>query len=315
MDNTVLTVCIVTYNQKKYIKQCLESIVNQKTNYSYKVIISDDASTDGTSEICAEYAAKYSFVKHIRHEVNIGPSENFKYAHRRTKTKYVSHCDGDDYWAEDKVEVQIDFLEKNIDCSAVYSNAIVVNEDDSVFGCFNNVERIPDKINTAFLLEKFNFLNNSSMTYRVSDIGAVFSVTELIVDYHVHIILSRRGFLGYIKTPLAFYRKGADGSQCLIIPTLVGNLVHKARLDGIKQSKLSVKESSKIKANAWYGKTTALLRKNSFAYNRHGEVEILVSNYSFTLALKYLLLDFFILALDKVKDKSTARKVNVFCRR
>lgn len=315
MNDKILTVCVVTYNQIKYIRQCLDSIVQQKTKYSYQVIISDDASTDGTSEVCAEYEKNYPFVKHIRHSANIGACENFKYVHRQAKTMFVAHCDADDYWSENKLDLQISYLLDNSDCSAVYANATVVNEDGTVFGCFNNAERIPDKINTGFLLEKFNFLNNSSMVYRVSDIGAIFSVTELIVDYHVHINLSRHGFLGYIKTPLAFYRKGADGSLCLTTPTLVRDLVHKARLDGIKQSKLSVKESSKIKANAWYGKITALLRRNSFAYNRHGEVERLVSDYSFTLALKYLLLDLFILALNKAKDKSTTRKVNVFCRR
>lgn len=315
MNDKILTVCVVTYNQIKYIRQCLDSIVQQKTKYSYQVIISDDASTDGTSEVCAEYEKNYPFVKHIRHSANIGACENFKYVHRQAKTMFVAHCDADDYWSENKLDLQISYLLDNSDCSAVYANATVVNEDGTVFGCFNNAERIPDKINTGFLLEKFNFLNNSSMVYRVSDIGAIFSVTELIVDYHVHINLSRHGFLGYIKTPLAFYRKGADGSLCLTTPTLVGDLVHKARLDGIKQSKLSVKESSKIKANAWYGKITALLRRNSFAYNGHGEVERLVSDYSFTLALKYLLLDLFILALNKAKDKSTTRKVNVFCRR
>lgn len=315
MNDKILTVCVVTYNQIKYIRQCLDSIVQQKTKYSYQVIISDDASTDGTSEVCAEYEKNYPFVKHIRHSANIGAYENFKYVHRQAKTMFVAHCDADDYWSENKLDLQISYLLDNSDCSAVYANATVVNEDGTVFGCFNNAERIPDKINTGFLLEKFNFLNNSSMVYRVSDIGAMFSVTELIVDYHVHINLSRHGFLGYIETPLAFYRKGADGSLCLTTPTLVGDLVHKARLDGIKQSKLSVKELSKIKANAWYGKITALLRRNSFAYNGHGEVERLVSDYSFTLALKYLLLDLFILALNKAKDKSTTRKVNVFCRR
>lgn len=315
MNDSILTVCIVTYNQIKYIKQCLDSIVNQKTAYLYQVIISDDASTDGTSDICAEYAKKYSFIKHVRHTQNLGAFKNSKYVHGQAETKYISHCDADDYWHEDKLEKQILFLEKNKDCSAVYSNAIVINEDGSEFGFFNNANKIPLKITTGFLLEKFNFLNTSSMVYRRSAIGVVFDDNDMVVDYHVHIYLSRLGFLGYIKTPLAFYRKGADGGLCSTTPTLVGDLVHKARLDGIKHSKLSVKEFSKIKANAWYGKITALLRKNSFAYNRHGDVEDLVSDYSFTLTLKYLLLELATLFINKVRDKLTIRKVNIFCRR
>lgn len=317
MDNTVLTVCIVTYNQKKYIKQCLESIVNQKTKYSYKVIISDDASTDGTSEICAEYAAKYSFVKHIRHEVNIGPSENFKYVHRRTKTKYVSHCDGDDYWAEDKVEVQIDFLEKNIDCSAVYSNAIVVNEDDSVFGLFNNADRIPSKISIGYLLAKSNFLNNSSMTYRRNTIGNLFNSSEKVVDYRVHINLASFGLLGYIRNPLAYYRKGADGGLCSTVPSAVGQLVHAARLDGIKNSNLNISEYSEIKANALYGKFTSTLKRNRLFYARHVEIDSVIIKYSFISTLLFFICEIFSFVFNKAKCKlyKNDNALPIFCRR
>lgn len=315
MRNVILTVCVVTYNQKKYIRQCLDSIVNQKTNYLYQVIISDDASTDGTSEICAEYEKKYSFVKHVRHSVNIGAFENFKYVHRQAETTYISHCDADDYWHEDKLEKQIIFLEQNQDCSAVYSNAVVVNEDGSTFGVFNNVEKIPLKITTGFLLEKFNFLNTSSMLYRRSAIGIVFNGYEMVVDYHLHINLASSGFLGYIKTPLAFYRKGADGSLCLSTPSIVGTLVHNARVDGLKNVKLSIVEFSKIKANVWYGKITAFLRRNELSYVRHKEIDVLIPEYSFVLSSKFLFLEFIILLRNKIKEKIFTNKQNVFCRR
>ncbi len=276
MNNVALTVCIVTYNQIKYIRQCLDSIVNQRTNYLYQVIISDDASTDGTSDICKEYERKYSFIKYVRHSINIGAFENFKYVHRQADTPYVSHCDADDYWHQDKLEKQISFLEENQECSAVYSNAMVINEDGSEYGVFNNVGNIPSKITKGFLLEKSNFLNTSSMLYRRSAIGMVFNCDDMIVDYHVHINLSSAGLLGYIKLPLSFYRRGADGSLCLSTPTVVGSLVHKARVDGLKGAKLSLVEYSKIKANVWYCKITAFLRKNQLSYLRCKEVDVLI---------------------------------------
>ncbi len=317
MDNTLLTVCIVTYNQNKYIKACLDSIVNQKTKCQFQVIISDDASTDGTSEICETYAREYSFVSHVRHEKNIGAYENFKYVHRQAKSKYVSHCDGDDYWAEDKIEAQIDFLEKNIDCSAVYSNAIVVNEDGSAFGLFNNADRIPSKISIGYLLAKSNFLNNSSMVYRRDIIGNVFYSSEKVVDYRVHINLASFGLLGYIRNPLAYYRKGADGGLCSTVPSAVGQLVHAARLEGIKNSKLNIFECSEIKANALYGKFTSVLKRNRFVYAQHVEVESLIMKYSFISTLLFFTSEVFNYLFNTVKNKlyKNDNTLTIFCRR
>lgn len=53
-----LSVCVVTYHQVKYISECLKSILNQKTNFQFEILIGDDASTDGTTEICKEFAKK-----------------------------------------------------------------------------------------------------------------------------------------------------------------------------------------------------------------------------------------------------------------
>ena len=289
MNNVVVTVCVVAYNQCKYIAQCLDSIVKQKSKYSYQVIISDDASTDGTSDICAEYARNYSFVTHIRHPVNIGASENFKYAHRQANTLYVSHCDGDDYWHEDKLEKQISFLERNKDCSAVYSNAAVINEDGALYGVFNDEKIIPSKISIGCLLERSNFLNNSSMTYRCNVADLVLYDDKDLVDYRFHICLASDAFLGYIKESLVFYRRNAVGGQCLNVPSFVGQLVHEARIDGISRAKLNVVESSRLKANAWYGKLTCLIKGNKQHCIRHSEVSSLIVNDRIMLVLLFLL--------------------------
>ena len=291
--------------------------MQQRTNYSYQVIISDDASTDGTSEICEAFAKEYSFVSYVRHEKNIGAYENLKYVHRQAKSKYVSHCDGDDYWAEGKIEAQIDFLNKNIDCSAVYSNAIVVNEDGSVFGLFNNADRIPSKISIGYLLAKSNFLNNSSMTYRRDKIGNVFNSSEKVVDYRVHINLASFGLLGYIRNPLAYYRKGADGGLCSTVPSAVGQLVHAARLDGIKNSDLNISEYSEIKANALYGKFTSTLKRNRFFYTRHVEIDSVIMKYSFTSTLLFFICEVFSFIFNKAKCKlyKNDNALPIFCRR
>jgi len=115
-DVKVQVIC-VTYNQKDYIREALDSFLMQKTNFKFEVLVGDDCSTDGTSEIVAEYAQKYpEIIKHIRREPNMGCLENFMDLCERADAKYVAFCDGDDYWTdENKLQKQFDFMEKNED--------------------------------------------------------------------------------------------------------------------------------------------------------------------------------------------------------
>lgn len=69
-----LSVFVVTYNQEKYIRQCLDSILMQKTNFDYEVVIGEDHGTDGTRAICEEYAAKYPQVHLLSLTENLGMS-------------------------------------------------------------------------------------------------------------------------------------------------------------------------------------------------------------------------------------------------
>ena len=78
-DNTpVVQIICVTYNQKDYISDALNSFLMQKTNFEFEVLVGDDCSTDGTSEIVAQYSKKYpDIIKHIRRQQNMGCLANF----------------------------------------------------------------------------------------------------------------------------------------------------------------------------------------------------------------------------------------------
>ena len=125
MNNIVqpmVTVWCLTYNQKDFIRDALNGFVMQQTNFLFEVIVHDDASTDGTTEIVKEYAAKYPHIikpkiesdnqwkkgglKHIVAIMN----ERFR------RGKYIAFCEGDDYWTDtNKLQQQVDCLEINHD--------------------------------------------------------------------------------------------------------------------------------------------------------------------------------------------------------
>lgn len=120
-DDIMVTVICVTYNHEKYLRGCLESIVNQKTNFKFQVFIGEDCSTDSTREIVKEFEEKYpDIIVPFYRENNIGSIRNFGDLCERVDTKYVAFCDGDDYWIDyNKLQKQVDLLEANPELKGV----------------------------------------------------------------------------------------------------------------------------------------------------------------------------------------------------
>lgn len=124
-----VSVCIVTYNQEKYIRQCLQSIVDQKTNFHFEIVVGVDFSTDNTRSIVESFVEKYpNKVRAIFHEKNIGGVQNYFSVHDSAKGQYIAHVDGDDYILQDKLQRQSDFLDANYGCQIVWHRMKILNE-------------------------------------------------------------------------------------------------------------------------------------------------------------------------------------------
>lgn len=124
----MVSVQCLAYNHEKYIRECLEGLVNQKTDFKYEVIVHDDASTDNTVSIIKEYAEKYSeIIKPIFEKENLYKRDQARMRQIITEKltgKYIAFCECDDYWtACDKLQKQVDFLETHPDYSMCFHSA------------------------------------------------------------------------------------------------------------------------------------------------------------------------------------------------
>lgn len=132
-EQILVSIICITYNHEKYIEDAIKGFLMQKTNFKYEILIHDDASTDNTVNIIKEYEMRYSdLIKAIYQEENQYSkgkpvtSNLYKIA----RGKYLAFCEGDDYWIdENKLQRQVDFLEKNKEYYAVYHNVLVVDEN------------------------------------------------------------------------------------------------------------------------------------------------------------------------------------------
>lgn len=97
----MVSVFMMTYNHENYIAQALDSILMQKINFGYEIIVGEDCSTDRTREIILSYAQrKPDLFKLILHDHNVGAKANQNAVLNACKGKYIAPCEGDDYWTD-----------------------------------------------------------------------------------------------------------------------------------------------------------------------------------------------------------------------
>ena len=128
-SNIKVTICVVTYNQEQWIRQTLDSIMAQQTDYSFEVIIGEDHGTDGTRSICQEYANRYENVTLLPLVENLGVTANWIRCVQAGKGKYIMTCAGDDWWHNPKkIQLQVDFMETHPDCVVCHTDIDEYNE-------------------------------------------------------------------------------------------------------------------------------------------------------------------------------------------
>lgn len=133
-DDVAVTVCCITYNHEKYIRQALDGFVMQKTNFKFKVFVGEDHGPDGTADIIREYAEKYPdiIVPFIREE-NLGGmgKGNLIDLCNRANSPYIAFCEGDDFWIDEyKLQKQFDYMQKHEDIRMCYTSTEVLAPND-----------------------------------------------------------------------------------------------------------------------------------------------------------------------------------------
>jgi glycosyltransferase involved in cell wall biosynthesis len=155
MNEPLLSVAVITYNQENYIAQTLGSIIEQEHDYSYEIIVGEDCSNDGTREVLLKYKEKYpDIIKLILNEKNLGLIKNYFNVIGHCTGKYIMECAGDDYWLPGKVVSQIQYMEEHPEAGMCYSKYKMVNDWNG------HIEILPCEMNKQDVtFEKLMFAN------------------------------------------------------------------------------------------------------------------------------------------------------------
>jgi glycosyltransferase involved in cell wall biosynthesis len=247
-DKIMLSICCLTFNQADSIGKALNSFLEQRTTFSFEIVVHDDASDDATFDIIREYVLKYpTIIRAIRQEKNLVKSGTgiyeiyTKYVIPELKGKYIAICEGDDYWTDpEKLQRQVDYLESHPDFTICFHHVGIQRQgrvDESAHLRNTGMNPEGDTTYTLSDLIRGNLIPNCSVVYRncITQFPACFNGFPF-PDWSLHILYAEKGHIRYIHRNMAVHRDSPLGlwnglrpeaqrvAECNFLLTLLNHL-------------------------------------------------------------------------------------------
>ncbi len=215
----LVSICCITYNHGPYIRSALDSFLSQKTDFSYEILIHDDASTDDTAEIIREYQARYpEMIRPIlrrENQYSRGISNISVFNFPRVRGKYIAMCEGDDYWTDSgKLQAQVDYLEAHPDCTLCFHSAVIRSVDGSKAEGMMRPYKGDCRIEPEQIVDKTSGYPTASLTFPA---GIVKELPDYYLDCPVgdipmQLMMAAKGYAWYMDRPMCVYRVGVASS-------------------------------------------------------------------------------------------------------
>lgn len=223
-NSPLASVLLITYNQEEYITQAIESVLSQKCDFEYELVVGEDCSTDSTREKCLALQARYpGKVRVICNEYNKGVIRNFYDTLFECRGKYIAECAGDDFWIDPlKLQKQVRILEADPEVVLVHTNWNELVVDTGVIlplkyqWKFQTNEKRIGKEYTVLLMNQTDwcFTNTCSACYRKKVVEDIFNdYPEFFSDrkypcedYQLIFFLLQKGCFHFLDEATITYR-------------------------------------------------------------------------------------------------------------
>lgn len=208
-----IDILMATYNGEKYVKEQIDSILNQSFS-DFRLLISDDFSTDSTRDILQSYVEKDSRVVVFLQNKNLGVVKNFEFLMEKVESEYFMFSDQDDVWQKDKIKNSIELLQKT-NSDLVYTNLQVVNQElDILYQSYwkqKGFEKKIKKYNNFESLYLNNYITGCTMLVKSKWLDKILPLPHkskfILHDYWTALVVSKFGKMAYIEEPQVKYRQ------------------------------------------------------------------------------------------------------------
>ncbi len=206
-------IIMATYNGEKYLAEQIESILSQ-TYMDFRLLISDDKSSDNTRSIIENYAQKDSRIYYFYQEKNMGVIKNFEFLLQKVESPWFMFCDQDDIWKKEKIEKSIEKI-KETNAELVYTDLEIVDSDlhiiEPSYWRFKGLYHKIKQYNHFESLYLNNFITGCTMLCKKEIITKALPLPHsskyVLHDYWIALIASQEGKIAYLEEPLIQYRQ------------------------------------------------------------------------------------------------------------
>ena len=220
MGEFLVSVYFATYNQQDFVAETIESILKQKTDFKFNIVIYDDCSTDGTPGILRHYEQMYPGVIVVAYSAknNYGKpqwlEEIRKIQREKAVGKYIAIAQGDDYWTDDnKLQIQIDLMEKNPECMLSSHAAMWIDELTGQITEFHPHKGDGYISPEELILKPFGNIPSASMVFRREAFfwDEAYKGTD-VMDFPMQLYALSKGTVFYFDRVMSAYRSMRKGS-------------------------------------------------------------------------------------------------------
>jgi glycosyltransferase involved in cell wall biosynthesis len=210
-----LSVLMLTYNHERFIAQALDSILSQRVNFDYEIVVGDDFSTDNTRDVLARFSLRYGTrIVPLLRDRNIGAMANMIDTFAACRGAYIALLEGDDYWTcDEKLQKQVDFLDSHPRTSLCCHRVELLDADEKAGLGSGIYPRLPPGTHTIDELLQANFVMTCSAVIRRGPIGLLpgwFSGLAL-GDWPLFALAASHGNIELMDETMAAYRVHSGG--------------------------------------------------------------------------------------------------------
>lgn len=239
IDSKVTIVC-TSYNYGQYISHALDSFLQQKTNFTFDILVVDDCSTDNSMEILKDYVERYpDKIRVVQNPQNQGLTRTWIAICKEVTAKYIARCDADDYWIDEyKLQKQYDLLESNPDSKWCNTDFNIVDENDVVVyeKVFQNGPIPYANTYAKMLATKGMTLPSSWMveTQLMQEVNDLIDPNSVDDGFPMQLEFFNRTELTFVPDATVAYRMTSDSDSRPVSPEKM-----EYRINGLKETQLS----------------------------------------------------------------------------
>ena len=207
-----VSIICTNYNKGDWVREAMDSFLNQKTNFDFEIIIIDHASTDHSYEIIQEYQNKFpEKVRTFRNEVNLGIARTWKKVCQEAKGQYIARCDSDDFWTDPlKLQKQVDLLDASTDSLWSNTEFDMVDLDGNIFqkdAFANKALPLIDSYEEMLVMKGMTMASTWLVdTALMQDVSAQISDTATDDTFELQLELFKRTKISFLSDSTTVYR-------------------------------------------------------------------------------------------------------------